>query len=117
MIIIIFILMIGYFRQYFHRILINLIYLIYLFCVLANSIGSTDYNVFFFIFLGCLFMYMTGRNVFKIVTNMDSSLKDNNKFKYIFDNLDESIIIIQDKKQQIDYVNNKFLMEFDSEII
>ena len=48
---------------------------------------------------------------------MDLSRKDNNKFKYIFDKLDESIIIIQDKSFQIDYVNNKFLMEFDHEIL
>ena len=48
---------------------------------------------------------------------MDISRKDNNNFKYIFDKLDESIIIIQDKSFQIDYVNNKFLMEFDHEIL
>ena len=48
---------------------------------------------------------------------MDKSLKDNTKFKQIFDNLGESIIIIQDKILQIDYVNNKFLMEFNKEII
>lgn len=48
---------------------------------------------------------------------MDLSLRDNNKFKCIFDNLDEAIIIIQNKNLQIDYVNNKFLMEFDNEII
>ena len=48
---------------------------------------------------------------------MDISRKDNNNFKYIFDKLDESIIIIQDKSFQIDNVNNKFLMEFDHEIL
>ena len=57
-------------------------------------------------------MQSLGRNIFEIVKNMDVSLKDNNKFKSIFDNLDESVIIIQDQSFQIEYVNNKFLMEF-----
>ena len=96
---------------------INFIYIIYLFFVIAYSIGSTDFNLFFFILLGYFFIFLTGRNVFIIVKNMDLSLRDNNKFKCIFDNLDEAIIIIQNKNLQIDYVNNKFLMEFDNEII
>ena len=57
-------------------------------------------------------MQSLGRNIFEIVKNMDVSLKDNSKFKSIFDNLDESVIIIQDQSFQIEYVNNKFLMEF-----
>ena len=57
-------------------------------------------------------MQSLGRNIFEIVKNMDVSLKDNRKFKSIFDNLDESVIIIQDQSFQIEYVNNKFLMEF-----
>ena len=48
---------------------------------------------------------------------MDLSLKDNYKFKHIFDNLGEAIIMIQNNSLQIDYVNNKFLMEFDHEIL
>ena len=58
-----------------------------------------------------------GKNIFEIVNNMDSSIKDNNKFKNIFDNLDESVIIIQDQSFQIEYVNNNLFIEFKSEIV
>ena len=43
---------------------------------------------------------------------MDIKQQDNNKFKQIFENQVEAVIIISDKNTQIDYVNNKFLKEF-----
>lgn len=43
---------------------------------------------------------------------MDQKINDNQKFKVIFNNIDESIIIIKQENTQIDYVNNKFLSEF-----
>ena len=48
---------------------------------------------------------------------MDYNIVDNNKFKQIFENQVEAVLIISDKKTQIDYVNNKFLTEFGSEIM
>lgn len=43
---------------------------------------------------------------------MDLKINDNNKFKNIFNNIDESIIIIKVDVNQIDYVNKKFLSNF-----
>ena len=48
---------------------------------------------------------------------MDINIVENNKFKYIFENQNESVIIISDKKTRIDYVNNKFLKEFQNKIM
>ena len=47
---------------------------------------------------------------------MDLKINDNNKFKNIFNNIDESIIIIKVDLNQIDYVNKKFLSNFQSKI-
>ena len=67
------------------------------------------YQIGIFIFIG-----MIGKRIFKIVKEMDIKINDNFRFKNIFNNLDESIIIIND--QNIDYVNKKFLMNFHSQI-
>ena len=40
---------------------------------------------------------------------MDNNINDTNKFKAIFNNLKESIIIIKKNNLKIDYVNSKFL--------
>ena len=48
---------------------------------------------------------------------MDQKIVDNNKFKQIFENQNEAVIIISNDKTQIEYVNNKFLMEFKNEIM
>ena len=48
---------------------------------------------------------------------MDLSIVDNNKFKHIFENQNEAVIILSDNHTQIDYVNNKFLTEFENEIM
>ena len=47
---------------------------------------------------------------------MDNNINDNYKFKAIFNNLKESIIIIKQENMQIDYVNSKFLSEFQQQI-
>ena len=78
------------------------------------DVSENRYDLTFFLMLiiNYIFMNNLGKNIFEIVNNMDASIKDNNKFKNIFDNLDESVIIIQDQSFQIEYVNNKFLIEF-----
>ena len=46
---------------------------------------------------------------------MDIKINDNAKFKNIFNNLDESIIIIKGKNNEnfeIDYINEKFSLNF-----
>ena len=43
---------------------------------------------------------------------MDLNIVDNNKFKLIFENEKEAVIIISENNTKIDYVNNKFLDEF-----
>ena len=48
---------------------------------------------------------------------MDQKINDNTKFKLIFNNIDESIIIIKQESTEIDYINNKFLTEFQSCIL
>ena len=48
---------------------------------------------------------------------MDQKINDNTKFKLIFNNIDESIIIIKEENTEIDYINNKFLTEFQSCIL
>ena len=39
---------------------------------------------------------------------MPENINENTKFKTLFDNLDESIIIIEQDTQDIKYANNKF---------
>ena len=65
-------------------------------------------NIFF------MFMLRIGNSVFKIVTNMDFNIVSCNKFKQIFENKNEAVIIISENWTQIDYVNNKFLTDFES---
>lgn len=43
---------------------------------------------------------------------MDIKINDNAKFKDIFNNIDESIIILSQNNFEIDYVNNQFLKSF-----
>ena len=63
------------------------------------------------------FSLTVGTNIFKNVRNADLKIADNNKFKQIFENQNEGVIIISNDKTQIEYVNNKFLKEFKSEIL
>ena len=44
-----------------------------------------------------------------VFENMD----ENDKFKAIFDNQDESVIIIKEEEQIIEYVNKKFYDQFE----
>ena len=111
----IFVFIILFYSQHKYRIVINIINGIYTSSIVVYSFGN-KISSFIILALWMILMIFMARNIFLIITNMDLSMKDNNKFKYIFDKLDESIIIIQDKSLQIDYVNNKFLMEFKHEI-
>ena len=111
----IFVFIILFYSQHKYRIVINIINGIYTSSIVVYSFGN-KISSFMILALWMILMIFMARNIFLIITNMDLSRKDNNKFKYIFDKLDESIIIIQDKSLQIDYVNNKFLMEFKHEI-
>ena len=45
---------------------------------------------------------------------MDLNIISSNKFKHIFENQNEAVIIISENRTQIDYVNNKFLAEFEN---
>ena len=46
---------------------------------------------------------------------MDLTIIDNNKFKQIIENQNEAVIIVTGDNK-IDFVNNKFLSEFQDEI-
>ena len=45
---------------------------------------------------------------------MELSIVSSNKFKQIFENQNEAVIIISENRTKIDYVNNKFLTDFES---
>ena len=47
---------------------------------------------------------------------MDFKINDNARFKNIFNNIDESIILLNTKSNQIDFVNKKFLKNFQDQI-
>ena len=67
--------------------------------------------------IGCtIFLCVIGTRIFSTVTTMDNEINDNAKFKNIFNNIDESIIILQPEKMEIDYVNNQFLSTFRIQI-
>ena len=59
-------------------------------------------------------MFFIGNNIFKSVENMELSIVSSNKFKQIFENQNEAVIIISENRTKIDYVNNKFLTDFES---
>ena len=65
----------------------------------------------------CSFFFILGKSILKIIKNIEINIVENNKFKYIFENQNESVMIISDKKTRIDYVNNKFLKEFQNKIM
>ena len=69
---------------------------------------SAIFNYFIFLAIG---KYLT--NIFN---NMIRNLNENTKFKAIFDNLDESVIILQSNDHTIEYANDKFVHEFENEI-
>ena len=46
-----------------------------------------------------------------------NNIESNNKFKQIFDNLDESIIIVRKSDFKIEYVNQKFFSIFEVDIL
>ena len=57
-----------------------------------------------------------GKWLFEIIENMDKSICDNNSFKQIIENQNEGVIIVSDR-DEIEYVNNKFLKEFQDVIL
>ena len=75
------------------RILQNFVYLIFwAYTFIIN--GKETYQIIFFL-IGCtIFLGAIGRHIFETVINMDIKINDNAKFKDIFNNIDESIIIL-----------------------
>ena len=56
----------------------------------------------------CLFPYIFGRHIPKFIQEIYDIGKQNEKFKQIFDQLNESIIILNKEDDSISYVNNYF---------
>ena len=63
-----------------------------------------------------IFFYLIGQTVFKIISTMDETINEINVFKNIIEDLNEGVIMVSGKNK-IEYVNNKFLIEFKSEIM
>ena len=61
--------------------------------------------------MGYVFSFFMGIYIHQIIDNMDITIADINKFKFIFENQSEAVIIVSGG-DKIDYVNNKFLSEF-----
>ena len=94
----------------------NLILLCFQYYVLSQNKREDLYQILYFL-CGCsIFLGVIGRRIFLTVTNMDNEINDNAKFKNIFNNIDESIIILQPENMEIDYVNNQFLTTFKMQI-
>lgn len=51
---------------------------------------------------------MLSKKITAVTNEMILTICENTKFKTIFDNLDESIIIIHQNNNKIEYANNKF---------
>ena len=76
---------------------------------LIRMFMKIQYFVFFSFFFGVI-----GKRIFETVKSMDIKINDNEKFKNIFNNIDESIIILKQEDMEIDYVNNQFLSTFQT---
>ena len=77
---------------------------------------QTSFAYFILVNIAYAFSSTMGHNIFQIVANMDLTIADINKFKYIFENQNEAVIILSNGNT-IDYVNSKFLYEFKNEIM
>ena len=55
-----------------------------------------------------LFCYFGSKRMHEFFEIMPENISENLKFKTLFDNLDESIIIIEQDTKIIEYANNKF---------
>ena len=78
---------------------------------LIRMFMKIQYLVFFSFFFGVI-----GKRIFETVKSMDIKINDNEKFKNIFNSIDESIIILKQEDMEIDYVNNQFLSTFQTQI-
>ena len=84
--------------------------------VLTQNKRDDLYQIIYYL-CGCsIFLGVIGKRIFLTVTNMDNEINDNAKFKNIFNNIDESIIILQPENMEIDYVNSQFLTTFKMQI-
>ena len=63
-----------------------------------------------------IFLFIMGLNMFQVFANMDETISDNNIFKNIIENQNEAVIMVSGGNK-IEYVNNKFLTEFQNEIM
>lgn len=64
-----------------------------------------------------VFPYIFGRHIPKMVRQIFNKGKLNNKFKQIFDHLDETILIINKENYSISYVNNFFYQQFKDTLL
>lgn len=63
------------------------------------------------------FPFVFGRHIPNMITSIFNKAKLNSKFKQIFDNLEETILIINVENYSLSYVNNYFYMQFKDIII
>ena len=74
--------------------------------------GKFNNHFIFYSLLFTIFFLMIGQKLNIMIEKMAQSLSENSKFKTIFDSLDESIYIIHQDTEKIEYVNNKFFLQF-----
>ena len=91
----------------------------YIMCVHAMKqyLGSYPFVINSLLFFTILFCYNLGKVFQSIYIAVFLSLNSIKKFKTIFDNLEESIIIIQEQTKTIEYANIKFFDEFEEQIL
>ena len=78
--------------------------------------GKLNGSYLFTSLFNYLIFLAIGKYLTNIFNNMIQNLNENTKFKAIFENLDESIIIIKCNDHTIEYANDKFVHEFENEI-
>ena len=89
--------------------LIHMILNNYMFIYHTNEINFGYINISIMETIIC---GLIGNKIQKAVENMIQNINENKNFKTIFDNIDESIIILKSGSKDIEYVNNKFLIQF-----
>lgn len=117
---IIFIFLLIFFKPSRNIKITNVMMLFYLnvisFVNVPDEIFQTMMSYFILVNMGYVFSFFMGIYIHQIIDNMDITIADINKFKFIFENQSEAVIIVSGG-DKIDYVNNKFLSEFETEIM
>ena len=92
-----------------------MIFTIFCFSIASfNEDFKTSYIITYIpgMILGTAFPFLFGRHFPKLIERVINQGKLNNKFKQIFDKLDESIIIMNTNDKIITYVNDYFYHQF-----